>query len=660
MNFEGIAALPLICSVVQVRVLPHEPIAAISELEYKPLIGRSLYYNATSFHFDLSKDETSILLQLFATRRPQGAHIPLLAPELWHQVRPPANGAVQHWAPNAAAPASFAPSIVQGQSVFSALQGNGFPGASSAFQNFGHVSFPNGGPMMSLGQMQPVRRPAPPPLQAAQQGNAFSQAAFLGGQGHAAARPLLNGFAQDLPLSSQVRSNGPLANGITEAPAQIWVQASQQPASSQQQLSSAEAGSADAMNRAGAAEASNGAFHDASVSLGLRPAKRHRLANMAGTDAPGPTGAGMQTGAEAAAGAGADAGAQQSGPGQSRWGSGAHTGPEQAVQTSQSLSPFAAFAQSKNQAGQPAVLPFPGFALPSTSSQPLSPLQLPMPPGHSGDSGLPFPPVAGTPVPPHQSLPAAQQHLASTPAITPLPGWSGWRQATPQQAPATPQAQVRGAQNDDAPPPPATWLRASRQNVATREAHATDHQNHVPSFAGQQAAHGSQQGLRQTSMQPEQQPSSQPSAQTPHLGPQPAPQQQPPFPDPQPMLDSINGLPQALNAILHAPSEQQPQLAAVITAALQATAQLQVALQAVLMSLEPHDSAVPSSAPDMPSSAPGMPRASQPQHAPAPQVQQTLHTALMLSCFNRSASHRRHHMVMSSLRMTITGREHAA
>ncbi|CAL8468612.1 g8152 [Coccomyxa elongata] len=599
----------------QVRVLPHEPIAAISELEYKPLIGWSLFYNATSFHFDLSKDETSILLQLFATRRPQGAHIPLLAPELWHQVRPPANGAVQHWAPNAAAPASFAPGIVQ-------VQRNGLPGASGAFQNFGHASFTNGGPMMSLGQMQPVRRPAPPPLQAAQQGNAFGQASLLGGQGHAAARPLLNGFVQGLPLSLQVRSNGPLANGITEAPAQTLVQASQQPASSQQQPSSAEAGSAAVMNRDGTAEASNGAFHDASVPFGVRPAKRHRLANMAGADAPGPTGAGMQTGAEAAAGAAADAGVQQNGPGQSGWGSGAHTGPEQAAQTSQSLSPFAAFAQSKNRAGQPSVLPFPGFALPSSaSSQLLSPLQLPMPPGHRGDSGLPFPPVAGTPVPAHQSLPAAQQHLASTPAITPLPGWSGWRQAKPQQAPATPQAQVRGAQIDDAPPPPASWLQASRQNVATREAHATDPQIHVPSFAGQQAAHGSQQDVRQTSMQPEQQPSAQPSAQTPHLGPQPAPhQQQQPFPDPQPMLDSINGLPQALNAILHAPSEQQPQLAAVIRAALQATAQLQVALQAVLMSLEPQGAAVPPSAPDMPSSAPGMPHASQPQHAPAPQV----------------------------------------
>ena len=601
---------------VQVRVLSHEPIAAIPEHEYKPLIGGTLYYNTTSFHFDLNSGETSILLQLFAARRPQGASIPRLAPELWYQVRPPANGVAQQWPPNAAAPASFAPGIVQGQPMMSAMQHHGLPGASGAFHSFGHAPFVNGGgPMMSLGQMQPVRRPAAPPLHAAHQGSAFGQASFLGGQGHAGARPMLNGFVQGPPLSLHLHSNGPLANGFTQANAPPWVQASQQPAS-QQQPSSAEAGSAHARDSAGTTNASGGASQDVHLAAAApKPAKRHRLANMAGTDAPGLTDTGTQTGAEAAADAGTDAGAQHSGPAQSAWGWDRNTGSEQATQTSQPLSPFAAFAQSKNRAGLPSALPFPGFALPSSvSSQPLSPLQLPMPPNHHVRSELPFPPLPGTPLPTQQSSPAGQQHLASTPAVTPLPGWSGWRQATPQQAPVTPQAQVRGAQKDDAPPPPATWLRASRQDVATREPHPTEQSPQPPGplFAGQQAAHGSRQGTRQTSMQPEQQPLPQPSAQPPQPGPQPAPQQQP-LPDPQPMLDSLNALPQVLGSILHAPAEQQPQLAAVIRAALQATAQLQVALQAVLTTMEPQHGAAPASAPDMP-------HASQPHHAPATQV----------------------------------------
>lgn len=546
--------MSLVC--MQVRVMPHEPVVSIMETVYKPLLQHSLYYGASAFHFDLNREEVTVLLQLLAKHRPFGATMPFLGPLCWHPLNPPA-GTAQYLMPGTA------PVQHQSQPASNArlLPGPSQPSAQAPAATATEPFRFRGAQVQQFGLAPTVRLPP------AHHTAAYKQQSAMG-QGFASGGFAPNGFAQGLTLVS----GGQLANGGLTAPFARGPAASGQPGLAQQ-LHGGHLGNA---NVNGTAAAPSAAWQDREVANGLPPAKRHRLANMAGTidlAAAGVMDMGAQLREQSVRDASVhEAGSRQNGRAHSGWPGfgpmqlqGTSNGP---VQNSQALgeelqrpeqpepsSPFAVFARANSSVRQGSAVPFPGFAQPSAAAPRVDTAV--QPPGSWPSPGVAaFPSAASTPQPSGQPHPAMRQQM---PTIF--------------QPHFTPGSQER-------PPPPPFWSPGATPGAAPR--------------TGQTGPLPQQEQLRQHTAPPQQQ-------QQPHVGN---------------LMDSINALPHVLGALPNALLGQQAQLAAVITAALGATAQLQAALQAIMAVLEQQPAAAHVATPHAQAPAPApAPVASPPQHA---------------------------------------------
>ncbi len=555
-------AITLMASMgVQVRVVPHEPVAAILETQYKPLLERTMYYGPSAFHFDLTRQEVTVLLQLLSQRRPFGATLPFLAPLCYHPLNPPP------WAPSHfhALPAAQQPP--QSQSTLDGWLVPRQQGAVSAVQPPPQAPadavgepFRFGGQAQPFGLAPTVRLPPPQPQRAADNPQGMQ------GEGFAAGVFALNGFAHSSLGGLIGGGAGQLANGGLFAP--------------RQQLHSEQPAPAQQVHGYGTAWAPSAAQQISGLANGMPPPKRHRLANMVGPDelaADGPVENGARPEERSAP--------AQNGSAQSGWsgwaptqpqglvsGPGAHAAGEDAGRPlqPQPTSPFAVFAQANRPSAQPAPVPFPGFAQPSATAPWADAAAQPPSPG-----ALLFPPIAGTPLPAAQQRPAAPQlSIFQTPS---------------QQSPL-------------APPPPSWSPTVERGRAGVTETGQNGGQSGPLPQQEQSPHHSAPPGPQQQYNEP-------PTLQQ---------QQQQPASNP---LDSINALPQVLGGLSGLLPGQEPQLAAVIRAALGATAQLQVALQAILAVLEPQQAspatAAPAATPHAPTPAPAV---SSPVMAPGAQA----------------------------------------